>query len=86
MTEQAREASWKKVRLRLCHRNKSRLKGLNKEPGLRKCQDPNGKHSQRTRKPGGIERQEVQSAACRPFPGSVGPQVSHGACSMEYAQ
>lgn len=75
MAEQAREASWKKEGLGLCHRvrSKSRLKGLNTEPGLRKFQDPNGKRTQRTQKPDGMARQEVQSAACCPFPGNVGP-------------
>lgn len=71
--------------LGLCHRNKSRLQGLAKEPGLRRCQDPNGKHPQRTQKQARWHR-NAGSAAHHPFPesgrlrSSMAPE--RGICSL----
>lgn len=84
MTEQATEASWKEVGLGLCHRNKSRSQGLAKEPGLRRCQDPNGNHPQGTQKRARWRR-KAGSAAHHPFPESGGLRSSmapeRGICS-----
>lgn len=70
------------------HRIKSRLKGLNKKPGLRKYQypqDPNGMQPQGTRKPGdiaGSTKCNLPSISRKHGSSGVAWGLLHGMCSQ----